>query len=449
LAANGIETMVFYPVPVHRLKLCRETMNSSPTTQAPHRPRLLVKVGVLLSGGVLAQIIGLLMTPFIVRIYSPEHFGLLGVYLAILGVVAPVCMFRYEMAIPGTRQDRTAATLFLLAVTLALGFSGAAAVLLVACHQAGLFRPILGTLLWWMIPLGIFLTGLYGVASTCAIRKAAFKDLARTKVNQSLWMMLGQWVLGKAGWRPGGLLLGQILGQSGGSGYLLWTLWREDRSLIRSIRPRDLLATARAHTRFPKFSLPAVLIESLAANLPTLAMAYFYSATVAGWVTMLQRTIWIPLTSLAVNLGQVNFADFSEVHRKDPRDGLAMFLKRVKYLFLGGLAFAAFIALVVPWGIHRFLSREWASSIACMYILLPMAVANFIVSPFGSVLDAYHRQDLHLQREIIRGAMLLAALVIGVAARQPWYRTLALMSAASLLGSTVYLWQSWKAVKEC
>ena len=55
---------------------------------------------ILVGGTISAQVIVLLASPILTRIYSPEEFGILSVYSAILAFFTIFASLRYELAIP-------------------------------------------------------------------------------------------------------------------------------------------------------------------------------------------------------------------------------------------------------------------------------------------------------------------------------------------------------------
>jgi len=76
---------------------------------------LLRNVFAVASGTAAAQVVVFAFSPLITRIYSPEVFGLQGVFLSLIGILSPVIALRYPShdARPATffpqRADRSAA----------------------------------------------------------------------------------------------------------------------------------------------------------------------------------------------------------------------------------------------------------------------------------------------------------------------------------------------------
>src|SRR5690554_1776955 len=86
-------------------------------------------------GSGIGRLIGIALIPVLTRIYTPDDFGVLAVYTALVAILAPLVTLRYVLALPLPRHDGMAlnllalSTLLMLALTtvvgLALLFGGA------------------------------------------------------------------------------------------------------------------------------------------------------------------------------------------------------------------------------------------------------------------------------------------------------------------------------------
>jgi O-antigen/teichoic acid export membrane protein len=63
-------------------------------------------VSVLVGGTATAQVISILASPVLTRLYTTEDFGLLAVYGSIIGIVGVIASLRYELAIPIAETDK-------------------------------------------------------------------------------------------------------------------------------------------------------------------------------------------------------------------------------------------------------------------------------------------------------------------------------------------------------
>ena len=78
---------------------------------------------VLASGTTLAQSIPIAVSPILTRIFSPEDFGILAVYIAIVTILSVVVTGRYEQAIMLPKSQRDAVHIVILSMFIALIFS--------------------------------------------------------------------------------------------------------------------------------------------------------------------------------------------------------------------------------------------------------------------------------------------------------------------------------------
>ena len=81
-------------------------------------------MSTLVSGNVLGQSAVLLASPILTRLYTPEEFGVFAIFASLLGIVGIVSGLRYELAIPLTLTDGSAANI--LALDLDATFTNAA-----------------------------------------------------------------------------------------------------------------------------------------------------------------------------------------------------------------------------------------------------------------------------------------------------------------------------------
>lgn len=143
---------------------------------------------VLVAGGAAgAQAITMAFAPIITRMYGPESFGLLGTFMATLGVVTPVAALAYPIAIVLPKSDDDAKGLAKLSVRIALVIALAfSLVLLVAGDQIAAvlgMQAIASFML--LIPLALFFSALQQIMQQWLIRKKQFKVMARIAVSQS------------------------------------------------------------------------------------------------------------------------------------------------------------------------------------------------------------------------------------------------------------------------
>lgn len=169
-------------------------------------------VSILVGGTAGAQALMILAAPLLTRLYTPEYFGLLAVYSGLLAIFAVVASLQYELAIPLPESNSEAANVLVLSLLVVILMTGISAIMvLVAGEQMAdvLNTPKLASY-FWLLPLGVFLSGIYNIFNYWAVRTQAFGDIARTRVSQTLVTLVVQLL----GFKLGGIAL--LLGQTGG-----------------------------------------------------------------------------------------------------------------------------------------------------------------------------------------------------------------------------------------
>ena len=69
-------------------------------------------VSILVSGTIVAQVIAVLASPILSRLYSPEQFGEYAIFITIVGLLSTISSLSYEMAIVKQKEEFDANSLF-------------------------------------------------------------------------------------------------------------------------------------------------------------------------------------------------------------------------------------------------------------------------------------------------------------------------------------------------
>ncbi len=272
---------------------------------------------MLVGGTAIGQVVTIVASPLLTRLYAPGDFGTLAVYTSVITIIGGQASFSYHQAIPIPETDGEAANLLgvsmLTTVATAL-FSGVAMALCGQWMAIRLGAPGLGPWLW-MVPLGVFALSAHEVAQQWAVRKKAFRVIASTTVIRGFAQIGTQLGLGLVGVAPFGLLLGQLVGQWSGSGTLLRLAWKEDEAAIRALTARSLQDSAVRHQDFPRYSAPAVLLSAIGTEAPALLLSFFFGNSVTGLYALGMRVLSMPVSLVARSAGQVFFASAAEALR--------------------------------------------------------------------------------------------------------------------------------------
>lgn len=407
-------------------------------------------LGVIIGGTAVGQVITVAASPILTRLYTPSDFGILSVYMSVLGLIVVAGSLRYEVAIPLPESDVDAANLLALSLAIVTALSG------VILAALGLLRPIvfgggkyavLAPFLW-ILPASMLGAGAYQALSYWAMRKQAFRTLARTKITQSIGQALTQIGLGALHWGPAGLLVGDLVGRSGGTGTLATLAWREDKSRLRLVSWDGMRTMAHRFRRFPIWSSGSALFNAATLQLPLLVLAGFYGSEVAGLFALGQRVLAAPMSLIGSGIANVYYSVLAEVAREEPERMQPLFNSLTKRLTLIGIAPVVVAAVLGPWLCEIVFGPQWRAAGIFLRLLAPMLLVQFVASPLGGTLDVLERQDLHLIREVLRQALLLGALFAARLLKLDAWHAVLLFSVAGTIGNFLYIASTWYALRD-
>ncbi len=358
-----------------------------------------------------------LALPLLTRLYTPEDFGVLAVYVSILSILVVVASLRYELAIPLPESNEDAANLIALSLWIVLAMSLTVGLIIwLLFDQIVVWTkiPALRHYLW-LLPLSLLGAGTYKVLNYFAVRQRAFGPIAYTKISQSLGQVLTQLGFGFLNLGSLGLLVGDVVGRIGGSGTLTWLALKWIPDWRKVISRKGIFRVAYCYRRFPMLSSCSAILNSAGLQLPALLLAAFYGPQVAGWFALGQRVIGLPVSLVEQAVAQVYLGEASRLRREDPLALHSLFLQVVKKLLMVSVLPIALLGFAGPWLFALVFGSEWQVAGTYTQILSLMFLFDFVVFPISQTLNLLEKQDVQLGWDIARlvvvnGGLFLAGL---------------------------------------
>lgn len=394
-------------------------------------------ISVLIGGTAGGQLIVIAASPILTRLYSPEEFGLLAVYLGILGILCVITSLRYQLAIPLPEKDTnalnvTALSLIILAVlTLCLVIMvWVFGDFLVDFLNAPNFKPFL-----WLLPVGFAVIGIFQVLQYWSLRLKAFGPIAKAKIVQAT-STAGVQVIGAAV-GPLALLAGRVIGQVIAD----IMLWKNSTISVSSIRnnvtPKGIAAVAKQYRQFPIFSSWSGLLNACGAQVPVLFFAAAFGPAVAGGYMLAQRVINMPLTVVGKAVSDAFLPKSVDALRANRLGG------QVTKLFdaLASLMFPSAILLffVAPDLFDMVFGDDWRLAGEIVRWLSPMLAIQFLINPVSRIFVTVERQDLALFFQGCLFGLRVGAFVIAYIFDFSLIETVQIFSLGSIAGYLLYM----------
>ncbi len=377
----------------------------------------------LLTGTTIAQGLVIAAAPILTRIYTPEYFGLLALFISIAGILSVVVCWRYELAIVLPEENKDAANLLILSVIINIGMC--LFTLLAVLFLAKTFGGWLGVpemVSWfWLLPISLFLVGIYQSFNYWSTRNKQFKRLSISRVNQAvsgIGCQLGLGGLTNLG--AGGLLSGHLFGQFIGTGVLVWQVVRDDcKSIITAFNLKIILQQAIRYRKYPIYSCWPSFLDNLTLALPLLFFARFFDSTIVGFFSLGMRLFQIPLSIIGASVSQVFFQRIADEYNKTGAINHIV-EKTFKRLALFSVPLLL-IMLFAPPLFELAFGAEWRTAGVYVQIISPALAIRFVVSPLSIMFGALNRQGISTVWKIIAFISTLTFLFVSLWFNDPLY----------------------------
>ena len=399
---------------------------------------ILRNMGMLFGAAAGAQLFGLLASPFITRLFAPDSFGVLALFLSYATAIGTISCLRYDQALMLPRHDRDA--LPLLALSFLVGTAIALACAALIHWQGPQFLAITGgdALQPWFpfVPLFSWLVGTNQALRHWLARQRGFGDLARLNLARGILAPLTTIAAGITGFLgPSGLLLGRFVSigaQSAGMAFAGGKrCWREIGIRRTS---RALLPAAKRHWRFPALDTPSVLIYNIGKEIPVFLLTFFLGETVTGYYGLTILVLQAPVALVLAAVGQVLYQHASAMQAAgDQLSGLLE--ETLRYIITVGLLPAAVLACSGPALFSVFFGSRWHEAGAYAAALAPWLLAMMASNATAVLFRTLERQELDLFINVLLLVVRVLALLVGAHLFADPILAMVLLSLSSVLVS--------------
>jgi O-antigen/teichoic acid export membrane protein len=349
-------------------------------------------VSVLVGGTAFAQGLAVLALPLLTRLYSPAGFSIFAVYTSILGILTVASCLRFEIAIPIPIDDKEAVALTVLAL-ISNFFISILIGLIIWFFHADIInllnKPEFEQLIW-LIPIGVFFSGMYTALQYWATRKKSFTLIAKTRVVQSVSGTSTQLIMGTMGYSAIGLVIGQIIKISAGIRKLGINFWNETIILLKSLDTKYLCLVFKKNDQFPKYSTLDSLANSAGIQLPILIIATLTLGSEVGYLMIAMQVMAIPIQLISGAVSQVYLADAPIAYENKTIKKYTQII--LESLIKYGVSGLIFIGILSPIFSKYIFGMEWAKVGFIISWMVPWFAFQLLASPISMIMHIAGKQ---------------------------------------------------------
>lgn len=399
----------------------------------------------------LGRVIGVATTPIISRLYSPEDFGVLSVFISFISIVGPFICFSYPNAIPFIRNKRLCGGL--ICGSLIISFTSIAIVSIVLLlfreNLFSIFSICSLTNVWYLIPFGLLFYGFNEIFSQYCIRKRTFGIMAKVSLIQKSSGVIVKIVCGLVCITPLGLLIGDLMNSFGGFSLYIRHFGREIIQDVKSISIKKVKYSLQKYSNFPIYRLPSKVLLQVSGNLPNFFFAWYFSTSSLGHISMARTLLSLPVVLIGYALGRSFVGEIANIGKEKGELIYDLSMKIGRKLFYFGVFVSICVFTFAPIVFKYVLGSQWEQSgIYARLFIIPF-VLQIMYSPLSEgIFNIFNKQSYILYIEIFRTLIIFRVLYFIFIMQLPIIQALLLYNLTLFIQYLVALYMIYKLLCE-
>ena len=366
------------------------------------------------AGTVIAQLISILSVPVITRMYGPQEYGHLTLFLSTASILIPLATLRIESRLVVTENSEIAGTMLREAIKIVFIFcvfvNTLTFIYFFIASSSNLLECLILSILFTLVLLAQALGILF---VQVALRVKLDTKISQSSVIQNFSTVTAQMLFGF--WNPVGNLLisGFITGRF--LGYTSLLVEVKTLYMYGKKQKQNLAKLYQKRLALNKSLISASFIDTLILGLPTILIGAKFGVEYAGYIGLTQTLMMVPITLIAGAFGSVIISELgnrSATSENLVQQNRAVLIYIAKKLAIAALFFALITGLAGPRIFLIALGSSWESTSSLIGILaLPFAV-TLVWQPLMNVYLAQRLYDKYLRISITR--IVIAFTIAGI-----------------------------------
>lgn len=375
----------------------------------------------LFSSSLLAQGLTLALSPLFARLFTPDDFGLVALYLGIFSVLSVLGTAKYEQAIMLPRSDQAARSLFWLVQLISMGF--AILVLVVVLAFGGFITSLSGNAAigpWlWFLPLSLLLHGLFQGTTFYANRNKQFGIMAGSTLAHYSVLNAARVITGWLRTPFNGLVASQLLAQVSSTFFMLARSGKRLFSGDGALSIENIKDQASIYSGYPRFNMFLNFTNNLSGALPIFMFTRGFSAEAAGLYAFGYTFVFRPISLFSQSTLQVLSQKIIEDHNhgKYIYPSLKKLVMRFFWLGIGPFAL---LALLAPTIFRLLFTEEYIMAGSFLQVFSPWLFMVFLTSPLSFIPELFFKQKKAMTIDMVYLVLRFFALAAGIWQNNIW-----------------------------
>lgn len=362
----------------------------------------------MFSGVVLSQVIAVIGSLILARLYSPEQFGQLSLFISIVSILSILATLRYENTLIILKQNSmikyilSFLYLFALLFIISIFF-----IFLLLGEDLRLYLKI--DKFYIYIPITILIYAYFQISTNLNVRKKNFSTIAKSKILMAFIALSTQILFFYLDFELG-LIYGYMLGYF----IVLFLLYKNiSNPFSLTIDKIKTTALLKKYSYFVKHALPADFINNLSTNITPILIAMWFDMKIAGLYFLGYRIVNLPLQLIGATVAKVYFQKISQMYHVDKKT-LYKFTKKIVVILFSVIIIPLIFLFFYSQNIIEFiLGEQWSEAGRYISLLTLMFLFRTMFSPISNIADVTQKVYIILYFSIFVLFSTLLSLYIG------------------------------------
>ena len=367
----------------------------------------------LFTGSLVSQIIPILASIVLARLYNAEDYGVFGLISSIVGISTLVANGNYHKAIvlPTKRIE----AINLLALSLIFTVTVSLVLLIICLLFGGSISELLGNnnlgKYICLVPVIVFLTTNIQNFTYWFNRNKHFKIISKQQILQSIInsvvaIMLGVYLAGATG-----LVVGYVSAMLISVLYLFYNI-ENKKEIISVIKLSKIKNVAIRYDKFLKYSTVSSFFNSISnVGMPTIIIAIF-DPKVAGLYFFASKIVRIPIGLLLTSFAQVYYQKANELFHNNKSELYSFTLRSQKKIAVF-LFFCLFVLSgISPWLFNIVFGVKWVQAGELVKYFAILTFFRNIYSSISFISNIIEKQKLLLVFNILLSTLTILSMYV-------------------------------------
>lgn len=333
----------------------------------------------LMTGSIIAQIIMIITSPVITRLFNPNQFGFYISVITAISIFGPIICGKYEMSIITSKDSIELKSNIIISVIFTLILSLIIGILyplfFIKIDQTNFLNST------FLLQLSIFtlliLYGLNNIFTSLNNKYKRYNMISNVTITKSIFQNVTLIIFGVLQIGVISFVFSQVISSLAGLRKLTKIYFQNGLNKIK-ITNKIIYKYFIFGKEQLFYNAPSALFSTLSQASIVIFLGFMYDSSIVGWYGLSNRMLGLPFTLISANIAKIYFEKASAQYKKT-KEFKKIFFKTLLFLFLITVPVMIIIFLLSPLLFSYAFGTAWYRAGVFVQLMIPMYSMKLIV----------------------------------------------------------------------